>query len=146
MNNNIIDKKQLDKLIAETTIPPEVELKKSPLGGFGIFAKNNIKSGYQFICKKLYTRIFQQDLHNYTWFGGNIFGGLGYYCNGSCDYFEKVGYGKTINGIYTVQYNMSYKPIQNDILTLYATRDICQGEELILNYGNSYFIRIICKI
>ncbi len=58
MNNNIIDKKQLDKLIAETTIPPEVELKRSPLGGFGIFAKNNIKSGYQFICRKLYTRIF----------------------------------------------------------------------------------------
>lgn len=68
--------------------------------------------------------------------------GIGYFCNGTCSLFNRfpVGHkcGKFI--VYRANVVMSERDDEHGKYVFKTTNDIHPGEELILDYGNMYFL------
>jgi SET domain-containing protein len=143
-------KTELDEQL-KYTIPESLELKESTLSGIGIFAKCQIPNG-TIIQSNFVGKLENKngEFRDYYWRGGNIYDGVGYFANGSCPLFEKYEEG-TIIGPYVVKRinikteHDKEKQIPNCLIFI-TTRDIQPGEELILDYGNRYFMARLGKL
>jgi SET domain-containing protein len=158
--NKIIKKSHSAKLLVEcdnsfsaiyeylkTKIPEQLYLKESNIGGFGLFAKTYIPQYTIFHSNLIGTGFNSKDFHNYRWVGGYLYDGIGFWCNGSCNMFKnnncisdpkwkKLDYNITPNG---------FSP-DRTILKFKTIKPINLNEELILNYGDSYFKNRLNKL
>lgn len=122
---------------------PLIEVRRSKVHGYGVFANTAIPEGTEVEqCKLLKMGLrqkYQYDrvLNDYFWANGN--------CN--CDECKTHGYNAYIALGFGSLYNHAEKPntrqdlnFTSEVLTVTTNRDIHQDEELFLNYGNKYFL------
>jgi hypothetical protein len=116
----------------------------SDISGVGLFAKQFIPSESEFISNLVGEVDVDGEYHDYYWNGGFIFGGIGYYCNGTCMLFDELKPGTTVGTFKFFPKNVRRVKTKNDIkngFTVFkTTSDILAGQELILEYGSRYFI------
>lgn len=129
-------KQELD-LLMEFFIPPFLELRDSSIAGKGIFATVDLPIGTRFEAHVLTSRAFHKDLRRYIWSPHRLIAGLGFYANGSCDFFMK-NLGRQFGPYKAVPYNCVCDHNANEFIVV---SEIHKDEEVILNYGDQYFFR-----
>lgn len=121
----------------------KIEIRKSPLKGHGIFAKEEINKGELLEEAKLLklswrTKIIQDTiLTNYAWVNSSCA------CN-QCkmDGFEQyiaLGYGSIYNHS-KHQNTIINLNFESEIMQIYSSRIIKKDEEVFVNYGHQYWI------
>ena len=102
--------------------PTKIEIKESTRGGYGCFVTEPIKKGEVIeICKVIPARV-----KNYSWLDLRIFKPV-----------LALGYGSLYNHSDTP--NVSRDNFMDELFIFKSLTDIGVGEELLVNYGDSYW-------
>lgn len=137
LKNNI--KSDLDTIRGHS---PKIEARKSPVHGYGIFARENIEAGELIEeCRLLkfgHRGNYNNDpvLRDYAWGGKND--GEQTKLHGPTQYIA-LGFGSLYN--HSDQPNTIQKlDFNTEIMTIKARQLIIKDEELFLSYGKKYFM------
>lgn len=130
-----------ESLIEQFSDNDTFEVKKSDVGGIGVFAKRLVREGERFNAITIGKDFDGDEFSGYLWELHNgmknvIVAGIGFLANGSCHAFEDAEVGKKVNGYEVHRCNVF---LDDDNMRYVVIRDIPAGSEVFLDYGNDYF-------
>jgi SET domain-containing protein len=131
-----------EEIDIEYYVSDKICLKKSEIHGLGVFAKQDIKEQEKIeVCKLLrlgWRMAYQHDpvVKDYCW------GNMSCACeqckiHGPTTYLA-LGYGSIYNHSDNPNSNISFD-YKNQVFVVVASRDISNGEEIFVTYGDSYW-------
>ena len=130
-------------MLKESLIQPtKLQTKKSEIGGYGVFATEDIQEG-ELIEQAIYTPMEYRQTHVFA----REIGQICYPLPCGCERCKIVGYQMCLSSGYINLYNHGEDEKQNvkfewnkqeRTIEVYCIREILKGEEVLHNYGPNY--------
>lgn len=119
-----IDDNSLTDEQLEQTIPACLELKESEVAGRGLFAREFIPKNTSFKSNVLGRIDINGKFHDYYWGNGVLMDGIGFYCNGSCKFFDKYPVNEKIGPYVVRRINIERRMNSDGTFCFITTSDI----------------------